>query len=162
MLGSRSEAEDAVQDVWIRVDRSDPDAIENLGGWLTTVTARVCLNRLRARAARPEDPMGAHIPDPVVTRARTTLSPPRARTTLSRRLCFRTVGLALHVVIETLPPAERLAFVLHDLFAVPFTEIASILDRSPAAARQLAGRGRRRVQGAPLPDADRSRHREVV
>ncbi len=155
MLGSRSEAEDAVQDVWMRLDRSDPDAIENLGGWLTTVTARVCLSRLRARGTHPEDPVGAHVPDPVVTREGS--DDPEQEAVLAD-----SVGLALHVVIETLPPAERLAFVLHDLFAVPFDEIAPILDRSPAATRQLASRGRRRVQGAPVPDADPSRQREVV
>ena len=155
MLGSRAEAEDAVQDVWMRLDRSDPDTIQNFGGWLTTVTARVCLNRLRARASHPEDPVGAHIPDPVITREGS--NDPEQEAMLADA-----VGLALHVVIETLPPAERLAFVLHDLFAVPFDEIAPILDRSPAATRQLASRGRRRVQGAPVPDADRSRHREVV
>jgi RNA polymerase sigma factor (sigma-70 family) len=155
MLGSRSEAEDAVQDVWMRLDRSDPDAIRNLGGWLTTVTARVCLNRLRARGTHPEDPVGARIPDPVVTREGS--DDPEQEAMLADA-----VGLALRVVIETLPPAERLAFVLHDLFAVPFDEIAPILDRTPAAARQLASRGRRRVQGAPVPDVDRSRHRGVV
>ncbi len=155
MLGSRSEAEDAVQDVWMRLDRSDPDAIENLGGWLTTVTARVCLNRLRARGTHPEDPVGTHVPDLVITREGS--DDPEQEAVLADA-----VGLALHVVIETLPPAERLAFVLHDLFAVPFDEIAPILDRSVAATRQLASRGRRRVQGAPVPDADRSRHREVV
>ena len=119
------------------------------------MTARVCLNRLRARGTHPEDPVGAHVPDPVITREGS--DDPEHEAVLADA-----VGLALHVVIETLPPAERLAFVLHDLFAVPFDEIAPILDRSPAATRQLASRGRRRVQGAPVPDADRSRHREVV
>jgi RNA polymerase sigma factor (sigma-70 family) len=155
MLGSSSEAEDAVQDVWMRLDRSDSDAIENFGGWLTTVTGRVCLNRLRARGTHPEDSVGAHVPDPVITREDSD-DPEQAA------VLADAVSLALHVVIETLPPAERLAFVLHDLFAVPFDEIAPILDRSPAATRQLASRGRRRVQGAPVPDADRSRHRAVV
>jgi RNA polymerase sigma factor (sigma-70 family) len=155
MLGSRTEAEDAVQDVWMRLDRSDADAIENFGGWLTTVTARVCLNRLRSRGTHPEDPVGVHVPDPVIT-SESSDDPEQAA------VLADAVGLALHVVIETLPPAERLAFVLHDLFAVPFDEIAPILDRSPEATRQLASRGRRRVQGAPVPDSDRSRHREVV
>ena len=155
MLGSRREAEDAVQDVWIRLDRSDTDAIQNFAGWLTTVTARVCLNRLRSRATHPEDPVGMHVPDPVITREDSD-DPEQAA------VLADAVGLALHVVIETLPPAERLAFVLHDLFAVPFDEIAPILDRSPDATRQLASRGRRRVQGAPVPDADRARHREVI
>jgi RNA polymerase sigma-70 factor (ECF subfamily) len=154
MLGSRSEAEDAVQDVWMRLDGADADAIENLGGWLTTVTARVCLNRLRSRGTHPEDP-SARVPDPIVTVEGS--SDPEAEALLAD-----SVGLALHVVLETLPPPERLAFVLHDLFAVPFDEIAPIVDRSPAATRQLASRGRRRVQGAPVPDADPTRQREVV
>jgi RNA polymerase sigma-70 factor (ECF subfamily) len=154
MLGSRSEAEDAVQDVWLRLDGADADAIDNLGGWLTTVTARVCLNRLRSRGTHPEDPV-ERVPDPVVTRDDATDPAREAELADS-------VGLALHVVIETLPPAERLAFVLHDLFGVPFDEIAPILDRSPAATRQLASRARRRVQGAPVPDGDVSRQREVV
>jgi RNA polymerase sigma factor (sigma-70 family) len=154
MLGSRSEAEDAVQDVWLRLNGADADVIDNLGGWLTTVTARVCLNRLRSRGTHPEDPV-ERVPDPVITRAGT------ADPALEAELAD-SVGLALHVVIETLPPAERLAFVLHDLFGVPFDEIAPILDRSPAATRQLASRARRRVQGAPVPDGDVSRQREVV
>lgn len=154
MLGSNSEAEDAVQDVWLRLHGTDADAIDNLGGWLTTVTARVCLNRLRARGTHPEDAV-ERVPDPVITRE--DASDPAREVELAD-----SVGLALHVVIETLPPAERLAFVLHDLFAVPFDEIAPILDRSPAATRQLASRGRRRVQGAPVPDGDVARQREVV
>jgi RNA polymerase sigma-70 factor (ECF subfamily) len=154
MLGSRSEAEDAVQDVWLRLNGADADAIDNLGGWLTTVTARVCLNRLRSRGTHPEEPV-ERVPDPVITR------PGTADPALEAELAD-SVGLALHVVIETLPPAERLAFVLHDLFGVPFDEIAPILDRSPAATRQLASRARRRVQGAPVPDGDVSRQREVV
>ncbi len=154
MLGSNTEAEDAVQDVWLRLNGADADAIDNLGGWLTTVTARVCLNRLRARGTHPEDPV-ERVPDPIVTRDETT--DPAREVELAD-----SVGLALHVVIETLPPAERLAFVLHDLFAVPFDEIAPILDRTPAATRKLASRGRRRVQGAPVPDVDVSRQREVV
>lgn len=154
MLGSRSEAEDAVQDVWLRLDGADSDSIDNLGGWLTTVTARVCLNRLRSRGTHPEDAV-ERVPDPVVTRD--DAADPAREAELAD-----SVGLALHVVIETLPPAERLAFVLHDLFGVPFDEIAPILDRSPAATRQLASRARRRVQGAPVPDGDVSRQREVV
>src|SRR3954454_880609 len=154
MLGSRSEAEDAVQDVWLRLNGTDADAIDNLGGWLTTVPARVCLNRLRSRGTHPEDPV-ERVPDPVITRAGA------ADPALEAELAD-SVGLALHVVIETLPPAERLAFVLHDLFGVPFDEIAPILDRSPPATRQLASRARRRVQGAPVPDGDVSRQREVV
>lgn len=155
MLGSRSEADDAVQDVWMRLHRSDADTIDNLGGWLTTVTARVCLNRLRSRDTHPEEPVGAHVPDPIVTRE--LASDPEQEALLAD-----SVGLALHVVLETLTPAERLAFVLHDLFGLPFDEIAPIIDRSTAATRQLASRGRRRVQGAPVPDADLSRQREVV
>jgi RNA polymerase sigma-70 factor (ECF subfamily) len=154
MLGSKSEAEDAVQDVWLRLDGADADAIDNLGGWLTTVTARVCLNRLRSRGTHPEEPV-ERVPDPVVSREDGTDPAREAELADS-------VGLALHVVVETLPPAERLAFVLHDLFGVPFDEIAPILDRSPAATRQLASRARRRVQGAPVPDGDVSRQREVV
>src|SRR3954471_22312278 len=124
MLGSRSEAEDAVQDVWLRLNGTDADAIDNLGGWLTTVTARVCLNRLRSRGAHPEDPV-ERVPDPVISRAGT------ADPALEAELAD-SVGLALHVVIETLPPAERLAFVLHDLFGVPVDEIAPIPARPPA------------------------------
>jgi RNA polymerase sigma-70 factor (ECF subfamily) len=154
MLGSQRDAEDAVQDVWLRLNGADADAIDNLGGWLTTVTARVCLNRLRSRGTHPEDPV-ERVPDPVVTRD--GAADPAAEAELAD-----SVGLALHVVIETLPPAERLAFVLHDLFGVPFDEIAPILDRSPAATRQLASRARRQVQGAPVPDGDLARQREVV
>jgi RNA polymerase sigma-70 factor (ECF subfamily) len=154
MLGSNSEAEDAVQDVWLRLNGADADAIDNLGGWLTTVTTRVCLNRLRSRGTHPEDPV-ERVPDPVVTRD--DAGDPAREAELAD-----SVGLALHVVIDTLPPAERIAFVLHDLFGVPFDEIAPILDRSPAATRQLASRARRRVQGAPVPDGDVSRQREVV
>jgi RNA polymerase sigma factor (sigma-70 family) len=156
MLGSVAEAEDAVQEAWIRLSRSDADEIENLGGWLTTVVARVCLNMLQSRKVRAEQPVGVHVPDPIVSRDDDT-DPER------QALLADSVGLALQVVLETLEPAERLAFVLHDMFAVPFDDIAAIVDRSPAAARQLASRARRRVRGqAPEPDPDRDRQREVV
>jgi RNA polymerase sigma-70 factor (ECF subfamily) len=156
MLGSLSEADDAVQEAWLRLSRTDADAIENLDGWLTTVVARVSLNMLRSRAARREDLSGSSAPDPIVDRADGTDPEHEA-------LLADSVGLALLVVLETLSPAERLAFVLHDMFAVPFDEIAGIVDRSPAAARQLASRGRRRVQGArAVPDVDVAQQREVV
>jgi RNA polymerase sigma-70 factor (ECF subfamily) len=155
MLGSLSEADDAVQEAWLRLSRSDADAIENLGGWLTTVVARVSLNMLRSRATRREEPL-VHIPDPIVDPADGTDPEHEA-------LVADSVGLALLIVLETLSPAERLAFVLHDMFAVPFDEIAPIVDRSPEAARQLASRGRRRVQGERVvPDPDLDRQREVV
>jgi RNA polymerase sigma factor (sigma-70 family) len=155
MLGSASEADDAVQEAWLRLSRSDADAVENLGGWLTTVVARVCLNMLEARRSRREEPVGGDLPDPVAHRGDDHDPEQQA-------LAAEGVGLALLVVLDTLTPAERLAFVLHDLFAVPFEEIAPIVDRSPAAARQLASRARRRVQGAPPPDADLARQRAVV
>src|SRR5215211_7367953 len=156
MLGSLSEADDAVQDAWLRLSRVDAGEIESLGAWLTTVTARVCLNMLRARTARREESLEVHVPDPIVSRA-DGVDPEQTA------LLADAVGLALLVVLETLPPAERLAFVLHDTFAVPFEEIAAILGRSPAATRQLASRARRRVQGtAPTPDPDLARQREVV
>jgi RNA polymerase sigma-70 factor, ECF subfamily len=156
MLGSLSEADDAVQETWLRLSRADTSAVENLGGWLTTVTARVCLNRLRARQVRREEPLDPHVPDPIVTRDG-GLDPE------DEALLADSVGLALLVVLETLTPAERLAFVLHDMFSVPFEEIATLVDRSPTAARQLASRARRRVQGAaPVPDSDLSRQRQVV
>ena len=156
MLGSLSEAEDAVQEAWLRLARNDAEAVENLGGWLTTVTARVCLNMLRSRASRREEPLDVHIPDPVVSSA-SGLDPEH------EALLADSVGLALLTVLELLPPAERLAFVLHDMFAVPFDEIAPIVGRTPAAARQLASRGRRRVQASPTaPDPDLARQREVV
>jgi RNA polymerase sigma-70 factor (ECF subfamily) len=156
MLGSLSEADDAVQESWLRLSRSDASAIENLGGWLTTVVARVSLNMLRARKAKREEPLEGRIPDPVVS-VREGSDPEY------EALIADSVGLALLVVLETLSPAERLAFVLHDMFAVPFDDIASITGRSPAAARQLASRARRRVQGeAPVPDADLARQRAVV
>jgi RNA polymerase sigma-70 factor (ECF subfamily) len=155
MLGSTSEADDAVQETWLRVSRTDSDAIENLGGWLTTVTSRVCLNLLRSRGTRREEPLDVYVPDPIVSDER--LDPER------EALLADSVGLALLVVFDTLTPAERLAFVLHDMFAVPFDEIAPIVDRTPDAARQLASRARRRVQGsAAVPDVDIERQREVV
>jgi len=156
MLGSLSEADDAVQEAWLRLSRSDSREIENLGGWLTTVVARVSLNMLRSRRSRREESFGVHLPEPIVDREDGTDPEHEA-------LLADSVGVALFVVLETLGPAERLAFVLHDMFAVPFDEIARILDRSPAATRQLASRARRRVQGEhPLPDADLDAQREVV
>jgi RNA polymerase sigma factor (sigma-70 family) len=156
MLGSLSEADDAVQESWLRLSRSDTSEIENLRAWLTTVVARVALNVLRSRRTRREEPLDVHVPDPVVSRDDGTQPEHEA-------LLSDSVGLALLVVLETLAPAERLAFVLHDMFGVPFDEIAGLVDRSPAAARQLASRARRRVQGAaPVPDADLAGQRRVV
>jgi RNA polymerase sigma-70 factor (ECF subfamily) len=155
MLGSLSEAEDAVQEAWLRLSRADTGDVENLGGWLTTVVARVSLNMLRSRSSRREESLDAHVPDPIVSSAEGTDPEHQA-------LLADSIGLALLVVLETLPPAERLAFVLHDMFAVPFDDIAPIVERSPAAARQLASRARRRVQGAATPDTDLARQREVV
>jgi RNA polymerase sigma-70 factor, ECF subfamily len=156
MLGSISEADDAVQEVWLRLSRSDTSGVENLGGWLTTIVARVCLDMLRSRRSRREEPLGARFSDPIVSRQGGT-DPER------EALLADSVGLALLVVLDTLSPAERLAFVLHDMFAVPFEEIAPIVGRSPAASRQLASRARRRVRGADrIPDADLARQREVV
>jgi RNA polymerase sigma factor (sigma-70 family) len=155
MLGSVSDADDAVQEAWLRLSRSDPTRIDNLGGWLTTVVARVCLNMLKARTARREEPFGPQLPEPIVTEG-DQLDPEQ------EALLADSVGLALLIVLETLTPAERLAFVLHDMFAVPFDEIAGIVGRSPAAARQLASRARRRVRGVAVPDADLRRQREVV
>jgi RNA polymerase sigma factor (sigma-70 family) len=156
MLGSVSEADDAVQDAWIRLSRSDTSEVQNLGAWLTTVVARVALNMLRSRKARREQPLDVHVPDPIVDSTDGTNPEHEA-------LLADSVGLALLVVLETLTPPERLAFVLHDMFAVPFDEIATILERSPDAARQLASRGRRRVRGsAPIPDADLSAQWQVV
>ena len=156
MLGSLAEADDAVQDAWLRLNRSDAAAIENLGGWLTTVVARISLNMLRARDTRREEPLETRLPEPIIDRADGTDPEHEA-------LLADAVGLALFVVLETLSPAERLAFVLHDMFAVPFDEIAPIVDRSPEAARQLASRARRRVRAEnPLPDADLDAQREVV
>src|SRR5580704_18147158 len=156
MLGSLSEADDAVQEAWLRLSRADTSDVANLGGWLTTVVARVSLNLLRARHSRREEPFGPHIPEPVIDRADGTDPEHEA-------LLADSVGLALLVVLETLTPAERLAFVLHDMFAVPFDEIAPIVDRAPEAARQLASRARRRIQGEPtVPDTDLERQRELV
>jgi RNA polymerase sigma factor (sigma-70 family) len=156
MLGSLSEADDAVQEAWLRLSRADASAIENLGGWLTTVVARVSLNMLRSRNVGREQPIGVRMPDPIVDRADGTDPEHEA-------LLADSVGLALLVVLETLSPPERLAFVLHDIFAMPFDEIAPIVDRSPEAARQLASRARRRVQGqTKVPDADLETQREVV
>lgn len=156
MLGSLSEAEDAVQDAWLRLSRADRSDVENLRAWLTTVVARVALNMLRSRSTRREQPLDLHVPDPIIDPADGTDPEHEA-------LLADSVGLALLIVLETLTPAERLAFVLHDMFAVPFDEIAPIVDRSPEAARQLASRARRRVRGAdPTPDADLSAQWEVV
>jgi RNA polymerase sigma factor (sigma-70 family) len=156
LLGSRSEADDAVQGAWLRLSRADTSGVDNLGGWLTTLVARECLDLLRARTSRREDPLGVHLPDPIVSRQDGTDPEQEA-------LLAEGVGLALLVVLETLTPAERVALVLHDTFAVPFDEIALIVGRSPAAARQLASRARRRVQGAaPVPDADLARQQKVV
>ena len=155
MLGSIGEAEDAVQESWLRLSRTDARTVENLAGWLTTVVARVCLNMLQSRRSRREDPLDAAVPDPIVTRA--DGSDPEHEAVLAD-----SVGLALLVVLGTLTPAERLAFVLHDMFAVPFEDIAPIVERTPAAARQLASRARRRLQGAPVPDTDPVRQRAVV
>jgi RNA polymerase sigma factor (sigma-70 family) len=156
MLGSLSEADDAVQEAWLRLNRSDTDAVENLGGWLTTVVGRVCLDVLRARRSRREDYVGTWLPEPIV-------AADEAAGPEDEALMADSVGLALLVVLETLSPAERLAFVLHDTFGVPFDEIAPIVGRTPTAARQLASRARRRVRGAaPVPDPDLARQREVV
>ena len=156
MLGSLSEADDAVQEAWLRLSRSDAAAIENLGGWLTTVVARVSLTMLKSRRSRREEQFGVRVPDPVVS-LDDELDPEQ------EALLADSVGLALLVVLDTLEPAERLAFVLHDMFAVPFAEIAPIVGRSPVAARQLASRARRRVRGAaPPPDADLATQREAV
>jgi len=155
VVGSLTDADDAVQEAWLRLRRSDASAIENVAGWLTTVVARVCLNMLQARRSRPEEPVGLHSPEPIVV---VHSADPEHETLLADAL-----GLALLVVMDTLTPAERLAFVLHDMFAVPFDEIASIVERSPTAARQLASRARRRVQGAtPNATVDLARQREVV
>ena len=156
MLGSLTEADDAVQEAWLRFDRTDTSDVENLGAWLTTVVARVSLNLLRSRAQRREDPLETHVPDPIISAA-TGIDPEH------EAVLADSVGLALLVVLETLTPAERLAFVLHDTFGVPFDEIAPMIDRTPDAARQLASRARRRVRGiAPTHDRDPARQREVV
>ena len=156
ILGSISDADDAVQEAWLRLARSDSSQVENLGGWLTTVVARVSLNMLQSRKTRREDPAGAHLPEEIAGSAESGGPEHQA-------LLADSVGLALLVVLDTLTPAERLAFVLHDMFAMPFEEIAPIVERSPAATRQLASRARRRVQGADTAhDADLTRRREVV
>jgi RNA polymerase sigma factor (sigma-70 family) len=156
MLGSVSEAEDAVQEAWLRLSGSESGEIENLGAWLTTVVARVSLNMLRSRAVRREEPLTPHLPDPIIDRA-DGVDPEH------EALLADSVGLALLVVLETLAPAERLAFVLHDMFGVPFAEIAPLIDRSPQAARQLASRARRRVRARPTaPDVDVSAQRVVI
>jgi RNA polymerase sigma-70 factor (ECF subfamily) len=149
MLGSLTEADDAVQDTWLRLSRSGAGEVENLGGWLTTIVARVCLNMLRSRNLRREESLAVHLPDPVI-------SPDAELQPEEEALLADSVGLALLVVLDTLAPAERLAFVLHDLFELPFEEIAPMVGRTPAAARQLASRARRRVKGAdvPAPDPD--------
>ncbi len=156
MLGSFAEAEDAVQEAWLRVSRASGDDVDNVGGWLTTIVSRQCLNMLRSRATRREDPLDVRVPDPVVESGDAV--DPAEQAALAD-----SVGLALLVVLEALDPAERLAFVLHDTFAVPFEEIAAILGRTPAGARQLASRARRRVQGvSPAGKPDRARQREIV
>src|SRR5262249_10737822 len=156
MLGCLSEADDAVQEAWLRLSRSDASSIENLGGWLTTVVARLCLDMLRSRKSRSEESLDAHVPEPIVSRDDQLDAEQEV-------LLADSVGLALLVVLETLDPAERLAFVLHDMFDVPFEEIAPIVGRSATAARQLASRARRRVPGAaPFPASDLARQREVV
>jgi RNA polymerase sigma factor (sigma-70 family) len=155
MLGSVSEADDAVQEAWLRLSRSDTSAVENLEGWLTTVVARVSLDILRARKARHEEPLDAHVPEPIVSREDGADPEHEA-------LLADTVGLALLVVLDNLTPAERLAFVLHDVFGVPFADIGTALDRSEAAAQQLASRARRRVRNSPEPDRNLARQRRVV
>jgi len=156
ILGSLSEADDAVQEAWLRLQRTDSGEIDNLNGWLTTVVARICLNALRTRSRRQEESLEGFVAEPLVSPA--TGEDPEYEALLSDA-----VGVALQVVLETLAPAERLAFVLHDMFAVPFDEIASLIDRSPQAARQLASRARRRVQDTPtVPDADLQEQRAIV
>lgn len=155
MLGSLPDAEDAVQEAWLRVNRANSDSVENLGGWLTTVTARVCLDMLRSRRARPEHPLQLHLPDPIVTDP--------ADDPAEQALLADAVGIALLVVLDRLPPPERLAFVLHDTFGVPFDQIGPLVDRTPEAARKLASRARRRVQDAhSTPDPDIATQRRVV
>jgi len=156
MLGSTGEADDAVQEAWLRLSRSDAEEIENLGGWLTTVVARICLNMLRSRNSRREQPLDIHVPDPIV-------DPIDGTDPEHEALLADSVGIAMLMVLEKLSPAERLAFVLHDMFGVPFEEIAPIVERTPDAARQLASRGRRRLRAAdPTPEPDLSAQREVV
>ncbi len=156
MLGSLSEADDAVQQAWLRASRADTSDVEDMRAWLTTVVARVSLNMLRSRRSKREEPLGVHVPEPIVS-SQDGLQPEH------EALLADSVGLALLVVLETLQPAERLAYVLHDMFAVPFDDIGPIVERSPAATRQLASRARRRVEGEPVvPDPDLGRQREVV
>src|SRR5947209_19163068 len=156
MLGSASEADDAVQEAWLRLSRSDTSYIDNMRAWLTTIVARVCLDMLRSRKARREEPLGAQAPEMIVSREE-GVDPER------EALLADSVGLALLVVLETLAPAERVALVLHDMFDLPFDEIAPIVGRSPTAARQLASRARRRVQGAAaVPEPDLTRQRQIV
>jgi RNA polymerase sigma-70 factor (ECF subfamily) len=155
MLGSLTEADDAVQDTWVRVSRAETSEVENIGGWLTTIVARVCLNMLRSRNVRREESLEVHLPDPVI-------SPVGERQPEEEALLADSVGLALQVVLDALAPAERLAFVLHDMFDLPFEEIAPMVGRSAVAARQLASRARRRVRGAEIPDPDLARQRAVV
>jgi RNA polymerase sigma factor (sigma-70 family) len=155
MLGSSGEADDAVQEAWLRLSRTDTSDVGNLGGWLTTVVARVCLNMLQSRRSRREEPIGERAAEPAAG-GRDAVGPE------DEALLAEGVGLALQVVLDTLTPAERLAFVLHDMFDVPFEEVAAIVGRSPAAARQLASRARRRVQGSAPPDTDLARQRAVV
>ena len=157
MLGSLAEAEDAVQETWLRLTKSKVDGIESLEAWLTTIVVRICLNMLRSRKRRREEPLEVHVSDPVI-------SSPDGVDPEDAALLADSVGLALQVVLDTLAPAERLAFVLHDMFDLPFDEIAPMVGRTPAAARQLASRARRRVRGqdAPTPDPDIGRQREVV
>ncbi len=155
MLGSVGDAEDAVQEAWLRLDRSDAGTIEDLRGWLTTVVGRICLDVLRARKRQPVDPVGTSLPEPLVDEA-------ADRGPEHEAVLADSVGLALLVVLDSLSPAERLAFVLHDVFALPFEEVARIVDRTPENARQLASRARRRVQDAPTPDRDLAVQRRVV
>jgi RNA polymerase sigma-70 factor, ECF subfamily len=155
MLGSAAEADDAVQEVWLRMSHAGAGGVDNLGGWMATIVGRVCLDMLRARRARREETLGAHEPDPATGRR-------HARDPEEDAELADSVGMALLVVLETLEPAERVAFVLHDMFALPFDEIAPIVGRTPVATRQLASRARRRVRGTPTSDVDRGRKREVV
>jgi RNA polymerase sigma-70 factor (ECF subfamily) len=156
MLGASGEADEAVQEAWLRLARSDSEEIENLPSWLTTVVARICLDMLRVRAARREEPLGPHVPDPIV-------SPVEGGDPEHEALLADSVGLAMLGVLETLSPEERIAFVLHDMFSVPFEQVAELLERSPAAARKAASRARKRVEAEPTaPDVDLDRQREVV
>jgi RNA polymerase sigma-70 factor (ECF subfamily) len=155
LLGSLSEADDAVQQTWLRLDRTDADQIENLGGWLTTVVSRICFDMLRSRRARPEDQLDTRLPDPIV-------SGPDRPGPEDEVVLADSVGVALQVVLDRLKPAERLAFVLHDMFAVPFEDVATLAGRTPESVRQLASRARRRVADVPSPDRDPSRQRQAA